>query len=90
MERKREKNLIPSHKENRRYILFEGNKKDVENAILEYIGVLGFSKASPFFIKENIVAVNREEIEKVRASFIFKNIKILRVSGTIKGLNAKI
>ena len=78
---------------NRRYLLVEGDKEDIEKAILDYTGVLGWAKASVMFVKKTdgkwIVAVNREEIVNVRAAFaIFhKKLNVLRVSGTLKGLS---
>lgn len=85
--------LKPSSKIKRRYLLLEVNsKEEIEKAILDYIGVLGWAKSSPFFIttKENkiILAVDRKEINHVRTALELSqsNIKIKRVSGTIKGL----
>ncbi len=90
--------LKPSHREKKRYLLINGkdaNKKTIEEVILEFIGVLGFAEASPQFIKtsnnnkENnrvILAVNRNSLNKIRASFVMseKDIEIIRVSGTLK------
>lgn len=77
-------------KENKRYLLLKGSfsKSDVEEAILRYIGILGYAKASPMWVSNNILAVNRKEVDKVRASFAIsdKNIEVIKVSGTIKGL----
>lgn len=76
-------------RENKRYLKLSGdfNKKDVEEIILRYIGILGYSRASPMFVKKNILAVNRSEVEKIKASFVLsKKIKVVKVSGTIKGL----
>jgi len=81
-----EKKLKPSHRENKRYVLFEGKKEDAEDAILKFIGVLGYGKAGVVFVGDNILAVNREEVDKVRASLVLAGIKVKRVSGTIKGL----
>ncbi|MBS3073063.1 hypothetical protein J4477_04475 [Candidatus Pacearchaeota archaeon] len=86
------KSLKPSMKENKRYILLNGNfsKEDAEKAILRYIGILGYSKASPVFVSKNILSVNRNELEKVKASFaLVKEIEIARVSGTLKGLKKR-
>ena len=86
------KPLRPSMRENRRYLLLEGNVSEAEKAILEFIGVLGMSKASPSWIKKNkssgILSVNRGSLNHVRASFAAwpNNITIKRVSGTLKGL----
>ena len=89
------KPLKPSMRENKRYLLTNGNnlRKNIKRAILEGIGVLGLSKAGFSWIKsvgENraIVAVNREAVNEVRASFaIFpEKIHVERVSGSMKGL----
>ena len=89
------KNLKPSHREKKRYLLTEGKdatKEKIEKTILDYIGVLGFAKASPQLIKKTskglILAINRKELDKVRASFLLsgKKIQIKRVSGTLKSL----
>jgi len=84
--------LKPSLRNDRRYILVLGSKGSIESAILEFIGVLGFAEASPVFVSEKegkiIVAVNREALTKVKAAFALakENLKVLRVSGTLKGL----
>ncbi|MFA5992113.1 MAG: Rpp14/Pop5 family protein [Candidatus Pacearchaeota archaeon] len=89
------KPLKPSMKENKRYLLLKGNftKKDVEEAILKFIGVLGYAKAAPVWITNNILAVNREYVNQVRGSFILvnsgKSIEVVRVSGTLKKLREK-
>ena len=74
----------------------EGKKEDIEKAILDYIGILGWAKASPVFVKDiknqfdkkTVLAVNRKELDNVRAALEVSNfnIKILRISGTLKGL----
>lgn len=87
------KALKPSMKENKRYLLLRGNfeRKDIDKAILNYIGILGYSKASPMFVTNNVLAVNRAEVDKIRASFAIsgKEIKVARVSGTLKKLREK-
>ena len=83
------KSLKPSLREKKRYLLLAGNftKSDAEKAIKEYIGVLGYAKASPQWISSKILAVNRKEVDKVRASFTLANkISVARVSGTLKKL----
>ena len=84
------KPLKPSMKDNKRYLLLKGSfsKSDVENAILKYIGILGYAKAAPVWVNNNILAVNRKEVDKVRASFVIsdKKIEVAKVSGTIRGL----
>lgn len=81
-------------RKNKRYLLLKANSKnEVEEAILDYIGILGWSKAAPLFVKsignKIIIAINREEINNVRAAFELysEKIEILNVSGTLKGLN---
>ena len=88
------KPLKPSMKENKRYLLIRGKnlKQNMEKAILEYVGVLGYSNASPKVIKSGkdwiILAINRQAINEVRGAFtIFpKKISVEKVSGTLKGL----
>lgn len=84
------KSLIPSHKEKKRYLLLKGKnlKKNVNLAIKDFIGNLGLAEASPTFIKNNIISINKKSLDKVRASFVLwkEKIEILRVSGTLKGL----
>lgn len=81
----------------KRYILIETNKKEnIEKAILDYIGILGFSKAAPVFVEpfnkinsnNFILSVDRKELQNVRAAFELSQdkIKVLRVSGMLKGL----
>ena len=85
------KPLKPSMREKKRYLMLKGSftKKEVEDAIMRYIGVLGYSKASPMWISKNILAVNRSEVDKVRGSFILtKNISVGKVSGTLKSLRS--
>ena len=79
-------------RESKRYLLVKGKVEDAERAIKDFIGSLGMAKASPKFIKkgknEGILAVNREALNHVRASFAVwpEKIEVLRVSGTLKGL----
>ena len=76
----------------RRYLLIQAESKEmVEKVILDYIGILGYAKAVPQFIDDSrgiILAVERKSLNDIRASFALtkNNIKVLRVSGTIKGL----
>jgi len=87
------KSLIPSHKENKRYLLLRGKdlKKNVEKAILEFVGVLGLSKCGLSWIKNDIICVNRESVDSVRASLVVfpEKIEVLKVSGTLRGLGKK-
>ena len=88
------KSLKPSAKENKRYILVEGKnlKQNIEKAILEFIGILGMSKTGLSFIEQKnnsaIICINREMVDKVRASLcVFpEKIEVKKVSGTLKSL----
>ena len=86
------KPLKPSHREKKRYLLIKGkdaNKKNIEEAILEFIGVLGYAEACPQFISSGkgrvILCINRGLLDKVRTSFLIsgKDIKIEKVSGSV-------
>lgn len=90
------KPLKPSHREKKRYLLISGHdasKKNIEEAILKFIGILGYAKASPQIVKEKVgklvLSINHKEIDKIRSSFLLSNkdIKIERVSGVINKLN---
>ena len=88
------KPLKPSMREKKRYLLVKGKNldKNVEKAILDFIGSLGMSKASLNFIKKGkssaVISINREALNHVRASFTaFQDkISVEKVSGTLKGL----
>ncbi len=92
MKRKKEKSLLPSLREKKKYLLIEKTSKDrIEKAVLDYVGVLGYGKAAPMWVKgkENILAVNRKELEKVKAALELDGIKVRRVSGTLKSFEEK-
>jgi len=82
--------LIPSQRDNRRYFFMNSEDKDrIEKSILDYIGVLGYSKSAFMFIEQNnklIGSCLREGLNDVRASLAWKGIKIQKASGTIAGL----
>ncbi len=86
--RKKEKSLKPSLREKKRYILLEANvnREDAEKAILDYIGILGYGKAGIGWVGNNVIAVNRQQADKVKAALLLAGIKAKRVSGTLKGL----
>ncbi|MBS3074851.1 hypothetical protein J4429_00170 [Candidatus Pacearchaeota archaeon] len=86
------KPLKPSHREKKRYILIKGrdaDKKNIDEVILEFIGVLGYAEASPKIIKSEkdkiVLAVNRGSLNKIRASFLTSNkdLRIEKVSGSV-------
>ena len=88
------KPLKPSMREKKRYLLVKGKnlKANIEKSILEFIGVLGMSKANLGWIRSGrdgaIISVNREMVDNVRASLTSYKDKMVveRVSGTLKGL----
>ena len=92
------KSLKPSMRENKRYLLVKGEdlRKNIEKAILDFIGTFGFSKVGLEFIHSEknsaVISVNRESVDSVRASLsVFpKKIEVEMVSGTLKGLKDKI
>ena len=81
-------------REKKRYLYIRGKnlKKNIENSILDFIGIFGMSKIGLSFIKSNkesaVICINRESLNEVRASFAVwpEKIEVLKVSGTIKGL----
>ena len=81
-------------REKKRYLLVKGKnlKENVEKSILDFIGVLGMSKAGLEWIKTSsdsaIIAVNRKSVDHVRASFAVwpDKIDVEKVSGSLKGL----
>lgn len=81
--------LPPTLRLKRRYLVLEGQRREIERAILEYIGLLGWSKAAPSFEMHKsriILAINRETLVDIRAALALADIKIVKVSGTLKGL----
>lgn len=85
------KPLKPSMREKKRYLKLSGSIKDVEEAILDFAGVLGMAKINLNFIKKDIISINREALDLVRGSFAVwpKKILVEKVSGTLKGLKGK-
>ncbi|MDP3990253.1 MAG: Rpp14/Pop5 family protein [archaeon] len=106
--------LLPSLKERKRYVLFKIDskedftamdvKKAVDNAIKDFIGELGISKASPMFLSERyqknqfIVKVNHKFVNEVVSAIILikkiKNTPVLLqsviISGTLKKVSSYI
>jgi len=85
--------LKPTARLKRRYLLIIGaGKEEIEGIILDYLGVLGWAKAAPFFVSEEkdriVLAVNRKELCNIRAAFelSLSKARIIKVSGTLKGL----
>jgi len=82
-------------RENKRYLFVKGDVGCVEQAILDFVGVLGMSKAGLNWIRKSgdsaVISVNREAVDFVRAGFCVwsKEIRVEKVSGTLKGLGKK-
>lgn len=76
---------------NRRYLLVNASKEKIGDALFSGIGSIGVALAAPVYVKlakkGNVVAVDRKSLENVRAALTLASIKILKVSGTIKGLS---
>jgi len=86
------KPLPPTLREKKRYLLLKGDKKKVEKAILDFLGVLGYAKAGPLFISQNnylILSVAHNMLEEVRTALSLEGISPIGVSGTIAKLKAK-
>ncbi len=88
--------LNSSSRKKKRHLLITGaSKEQIEQIILDYIGILGWAKAAPFFVKsdsnEVILSVSRSEVEAVKAAFALSPLPatVLRISGTLKGLKKK-
>jgi RNase P/RNase MRP subunit POP5 len=84
--------LKASQKDNRRYLIINTENVKIEEAILKYVGVLGFAKSAYMKVDEDrqrgktIGSVKREYLEDVKAALILAGIKVEKVSGTLKGL----
>jgi RNase P/RNase MRP subunit POP5 len=85
--------LKPSAKDKRRYILInEISNKKVEEAILKYIGELGFAKSAYMYvklpeIKNKIVgSCLRKELINVKTALSLSGIKVEKVTETLKKL----
>jgi len=80
---------------NRRYLLVKASRTHVEAALMEYLGVFGWSRAAPVFLPADngkcILAVERKELVHARAALALakEDIDVLRVSGTLKGLGMR-
>jgi hypothetical protein len=84
--------LKPSARDKRRYFLVRASNSDVEAAILEYIGVLGFAKSAYMKVVTKdfsgwlVGSCLVKSLEDVRAALAMAGIGIEKVSGTLKGL----
>lgn len=93
------RSLRPSMRENKRYLLVKGKnlRKNIEKAIIDFIGVSGMSKTGLSFINSDqssdsaIICINRNIVNQVRASLTIcpNKMTVVKVSGTLKGLERK-
>ncbi len=89
--------LSPTLRENKRYLFVVGENlaETIPKSIADFSGTLGLSQARIQFIesqqKSAIIAINREALTLVRASFCISKERIVvkRVSGTLSGLRTK-
>ncbi len=87
--------LRPSARDKRRYFLVRASNAEVEDAILDYVGVLGFAKSA--YVKVNtkefpgmlVGSCLVKSLDEVRAGLVLAGISIEKVSGTLKGLRGK-
>lgn len=89
---KKLKVLPPTSRENKRYLLVNASKKDIEKALIKFYGEWGWAKAGPIFIKEKtymILSVERTFLDPTRTALDLANISILGASGTINKLKQK-
>ena len=89
------KALYPSHREKKRYLLISGkdiDEKSIDEAILNFIGILGYAEASCQVVKKVrgkfILIVNNKALDKVKAALLLsgKDIRVEKVSGSIGNL----
>ena len=90
--------LKPSARDKRRYFLVRAKSSDVEDAILDYVGILGFARSA--YLKVDVSRDKKwnlkrgliigsclvKSLDEVRASLALVGIRIERVSGTLRGL----
>ena len=89
--------LRPSARDKRRYFLVRASNTKVEMAILNYIGVLGFAKSAYLEVRGSQIGGQGytvgsclvKSLDEVRAALALSEIKIEKVSGTLKGLRGK-
>lgn len=92
--------LRPSARDRRRYFLVGASSSNIEDAILDYVGVLGFAKSAymkvdvsregKWKLKEGYIVGSClvKSLEEVRAALGLMGMRIERVSGTLRGLRA--
>ncbi|MBT3397749.1 hypothetical protein HOA55_02130 [archaeon] len=86
--------LKPSARDKRRYLLISKESRvEIESSILEYIGVLGFARAAYLYVKKYkskvVASCLASALDDVRTALAMTEIKIEKVSGTLKGLGVQ-
>lgn len=91
------KRIIPSLRENNKYLLYEAEKniseKDILKGIKEFIGELGIARANPVILikkkKKGVIKVNNKYLNEIKTALMLikdNNVKTVKVSGMIKRL----
>jgi len=95
------KSLLPTLKEDKRYILYEIMSKEkinsyremIEQEIRGFIGDLGIARAGLRFVEEKnnrgILQVNRKALHEIKTALALANnynVRTIKVSGTINKL----
>lgn len=69
------------------------NRKKIEQAILEFLGVYGYAKAGIKFIsfekEKSIISVTTKYVSQVKAALAMQGLGCVGVSGTIKRAREK-
>lgn len=84
--------LRPSARDKRRYFLVRAKNAEVEDAILDYLGVLGFARSAYMKVVSKdfpgmlVGSCLAGSLDEVRAGLCLAGISVLKVSGTLKGL----
>lgn len=87
--------LRPSARDKRRYFLVRASSSEVEDAILDYVGVLGFARSAYMkvltkdFPGMTVGSCLAGSLDEVRAALALSGISVERVSGTLSSLKAK-
>lgn len=85
--------LMPTLKEKKHYLVFQGDKDKADKALLEFLGILGYAKASPMLIEskkdKGIISFNSKYADEVKSALVFYGLHTLGISGTIKRAKQK-
>lgn len=92
------KPILPSLKEKKRYILYEGkaSRNSLKQGIRAFIGDLGMAQAGIMFIKskndKGIIRTDVKWVDKVKTSLSLMKPRVqpVKVSGTLKKLKSSL